>query len=265
MGVVNVTPDSFSDGGRWFDPDVAAAHGLAMTAAGADIVDVGGESTRPRAEPVPVGEEIRRVTPVITKLVAEGVIVSVDTAKVPVAEAAVAAGAEIVNDVTALRSPPMAQFCANTGVGVILMHMQGTPRTMQVSPHYDNVVVDVHRFLEAQVGAAIAAGVGSDRICLDPGIGFGKTVDHNVQLLAGLATLTSGDHPILVGTSRKRFLGAILERAGGTVDVASRDRATAATVVASILAGAAVVRVHDVAAALDAVRVADAIVRVPQP
>ena len=265
MGIVNVTPDSFSDGGRWFDPDAAAAHGLAMTVAGTDIVDVGGESTRPGAEPVSVGEEIRRVAPVIATLAAAGVVVSVDTAKVPVAEAAVAAGAEIVNDVTALRSPAMAEFCADAEVGVVLMHMQGTPRTMQASPHYTNVVADVHRFLEARAEAAIAAGIGADRICLDPGIGFGKTVEHNLRLLAGLATLTSGDHPILIGTSRKRFLGSILETGGGTPDVAGRDRATAATVVASILAGAAVVRVHDVAAALDAGRVADAIVRVPQP
>ncbi len=265
MGIVNVTPDSFSDGGRWFDPNAAVAHGLAMTAAGADIVDVGGESTRPGAEPVPVDEEIRRVAPVIATLAAEGVVVSIDTAKVPVAAAAVTAGAEIVNDITALGPPAMAQFCADAGVGVVLMHMQGMPRTMQVSPHYDNVVADVHRFLEARAGVAIAAGIDADRICLDPGIGFGKTVDHNLQLLAGLATLTSGDHPILVGTSRKRFLGSILETSGRTADVAGRDRATAATVVAAILAGAAVVRVHNVAAALDAVRVADAIVRVPQP
>ena len=200
MGIVNVTPDSFSDGGRWFDPNAAVAHGLAMTAAGADIVDVGGESTRPGAEPVLVDEEIRRVAPVIAALAAAGVVVSIDTAKVPVAEAAVAAGAEIVNDITALGSPTMAQFCADTGVGVVLMHMQGMPRTMQVSPHYDNVVADVHRFLEDRAGAAITAGIDAGRICLDPGIGFGKTVDHNLQLLAGLATFTSADHPISTST-----------------------------------------------------------------
>jgi dihydropteroate synthase len=265
MGVVNVTPDSFSDGGRWVDPAAAALHGIALVDDGADIVDVGGESTRPGADPVSIEEETERVEPVVAALAAAGAVVSVDTSKVDVAAAAVAAGAQIVNDVTALGSPAMGEFCAAAGVGVVLMHMLGTPRSMQVNPHYDNVVGDVRRYLEERVGAAVAAGIEGDRICLDPGIGFGKTVAHNLQILAGLAAFTSADQPILVGTSRKGFLGSILEASGKTTDTAARGAATVATVAAAILAGVAVVRVHDVGSALDAVRIADAIVRVPQP
>ncbi len=265
MGVVNVTPDSFSDGGRWVDPAAAARRGIALVDDGADIVDVGGESTRPGADPVSIEEETERVEPVVAALAATGAVVSVDTSKVEVAAAAVAAGAQIVNDVTALGSPAMGEFCAAAGVGVVLMHMLGTPRSMQVNPHYDNVVGDVRRYLEERVGAAVAAGIEGDRICLDPGIGFGKTVAHNLQILAGLAAFTSADQPILVGTSRKGFLGSILEASGKTTDTAARGAATVATVAASILAGVAVVRVHDVGSALDAVRIADAIVRVPQP
>lgn len=262
MGVLNVTPDSFSDGGAWGDAAAAIAHGRALAEAGADLIDVGGESTRPGALDVTADEEIRRVTPVIEALAEEGIAVSIDTSKVGVAAAAVDAGAEVVNDVTALESPQMAAFCAGAGVGVVLMHMQGTPRTMQENPSYVDVVDEVGAFLLDRAAAAVAAGIEDDRIVIDPGIGFGKTVDHNLELLARLDELTAGTYPVLVGASRKRFLGSVLRRAGKETGPAERDPATAATVVAAILAGAAAVRVHDVAATADAVRVADAIVRV---
>jgi dihydropteroate synthase len=262
MGVLNVTPDSFSDGGAWGDAATAIAHGRALAEAGADLIDVGGESTRPGARDVTAEEEIRRVAPVIETLAGEGITVSVDTSKVGVARAAVEAGAEVVNDVTALGTPEMAAYCAGAGVGVVLMHMQGTPRTMQENPSYDDVVDEVSAFLLDRAAVAVAEGIEGDRIVIDPGIGFGKTVDHNLELLARLDALSTGPYPILVGASRKRFLGSIVQRAGKEPEPTERDPATAATVVAAILAGAAVVRVHDVAATTDAVRVADAIVRV---
>lgn len=262
MGVLNVTPDSFSDGGAWGDVDAAIAHGRALAGAGADLIDVGGESTRPGALDVTVGEEIRRVVPVIEALAGEGITVSVDTSKADVARAAVGAGAEVVNDVTALASQDMAALCAEAGVGVVLMHMLGTPRTMQENPRYNDVVDEVGRFLGDRAAAAITSGIEGDRIVIDPGIGFGKTVDHNLELLARLESLAVGSYPVLVGASRKRFLGSVLRRAGRETEPAERDAATAAAVVAAILGGAAVVRVHDVAATVDAARVADAIVRV---
>lgn len=257
MGVLNVTPDSFSDGGVHATVDDAVVHGLAMRDAGADIVDVGGESTRPGAEPVPAAEEMRRVLPVVAALAAEGVVVSIDTSKPDVARACIDAGAEIVNDVTALGAAGMAELCAEAGVGVILMHMRGTPRTMQDDPSYVDVVVEVEAFLLERARTAQAAGIASDRIALDPGIGFAKTTAHNLTLLAHLDRLTACGFPVVVGTSRKRFLGEIL----GGRPPEGRDVATSATVVSSILDGAAVVRVHDVPLAVDAARTADAIVR----
>ncbi|MGB5431581.1 MAG: dihydropteroate synthase [Acidimicrobiia bacterium] len=260
MGVVNATPDSFSDGGQWAEPHAAIRRGFKLWDDGADLVDVGGESTRPGAEPVGVEEELARVVPVVEALASHGIIVSIDTSKVEVAAAAVAAGAEIVNDVNGLSDPDMAVLCEETGVGVVIMHMQGDPRSMQANPTYDNVVADVARFLRDRTAAAIESGIDASRIVVDPGIGFGKTFDHNLALLAGTSGLGSGQ-PVLIGASRKSFLGTILERAGRPSEPADRDTATAATVALAVAAGAAVVRVHDAAGAVDAARTADAIVR----
>lgn len=260
MGVVNATPDSFSDGGQWAEPHAAIRRGFKLWDDGADLVDVGGESTRPGAEGVGVEEELARVVPVVEALASHGIIVSIDTSKVEVAAAAVAAGAEIVNDVNGLSDPDMAVLCEETGVGVVIMHMQGDPRSMQANPTYDNVVADVARFLRDRTAAAIESGIDASRIVVDPGIGFGKTFDHNLALLAGTSGLGSGQ-PVLIGASRKSFLGTILERAGRPSEPADRDTATAATVALAVAAGAAVVRVHDAAGAVDAARTADAIVR----
>lgn len=264
MGIVNATPDSFSDGGSHLSRDAAVARGLAQWERGADIVDVGGESTRPGAEPIPVGDEIGRVVPVVRDLVAQGVVVSVDTMKAAVAAAAIDAGAEIINDVTALGDPEMAAVCSAAGVGVILMHMQGDPQTMQADPSYDDVVTDVAGYLEARVEHAIGAGIDRAALCIDPGIGFGKTYDHNLALLSDLGRLTAAGLPVLVGTSRKGFLGAILSDAGWATKPAERDPATAATVALAIAGGASVVRVHNVGHALQAARTADAMVRASQ-
>lgn len=261
MGVVNTTPDSFSDGGRWAEPHDAIRRGLQLWDDGADLVDVGGESTRPGARPVSAKEEQARVIPVIEELAARGIIVSVDTSKPEVAAAAVAAGAEIVNDVTGLGSPEMVDLCEETGVGVVIMHMQGEPRTMQADPTYDDVVSDVAAFLRDRTAAAVERRVESSRIVVDPGIGFGKTFEHNLALMAGIGDLGNGQ-PVLIGASRKRFLGTILERAGRPSEPDDRDMATAATVALAVAGGAAVVRVHNVADAVDAARTADAIVRV---
>jgi dihydropteroate synthase len=266
MGVVNVTPDSFSDGGAFVgasgtDHEAAVAHGLVLRAQGADIVDVGGESTRPGAAPVSVDEEISRVVPVVAGLVAADVTVSIDTSKPSVAAAALAVGAHVVNDVTALRDPAMARVCAQSAAGVVLMHMQGSPATMQSNPTYGDVVADVAEYLVQRAEAAMAEGVAPDRICIDPGIGFGKTLDHNLELLARLGELVNCGLPVLVGTSRKRFLGSVLARAGIDTEAGERDTATGATVALAVAAGAAVVRVHDVTSAVQSARIADAIVR----
>jgi dihydropteroate synthase len=247
MGVVNVTPDSFSDGGRWFGADAAVAHGLALVAAGADLLDVGGESTRPGADPVDADAEADRVLPVVARLAAEsGVPVSIDTAKAEVAGAAVAAGARIVNDVTAGRDPDMFGVVARAGVGFVAMHMQGVPRTMQDAPHYDDVVGEVAAFLAARVAAAVAAGVPRAAIAVDPGIGFGKTTAHNLALLARLDVLVGSlDVPVVLGTSRKRFLGEISD----SPEPVARDDATLATTVWAAELGVAVVRVHDASGA----------------
>ncbi len=257
MGVVNVTPDSFSDGGLWLDPLAAVAHAREMAAEGADILDVGGESTRPGAEPVPAAEERRRVVPVIAGIAGEvaGARISIDTSKVEVAEAAVAAGATCVNDITAFRGDPsMASFVADRGVDCCLMHMLGEPRTMQEDPRYDDVVDDVRAFLTERLAFAVRAGVPEERIMLDPGIGFGKTLEHNLALLRRLDEIAAIGPPVVVGASRKSFLGRITGR--GT----AADR-VAGTVAANLIAfqrGARVFRVHDVAPTRDALAVAAA-------
>ncbi|HSF84858.1 MAG TPA: dihydropteroate synthase [Acidimicrobiia bacterium] len=266
MGILNVTPDSFSDGGRFergsiVEHDAAVAAGLAMHDAGADIVDVGGESTRPGAAPVADHEEVARVVPVVAALAAAGVVVSIDTSKPAVARAAVAAGAEIVNDVTAFGDPAMMTTCAELEVGVVLMHMQGEPRTMQQAPQYDDVVMDVRNYLTAHATAAVAAGVAVERICIDPGIGFGKTLQHNLELMAAMPDLVATGYPVLLGASRKSSVGAVLASAGVTTTAADRDPATGATTALGIAAGVAAVRVHDVPSTVQVARMADAIVR----
>ena len=261
MGVVNTTPDSFSDGGQWAEPRAAIRRGFKLWDDGADLVDVGGESTRPGADKVSVEEELARVVPVVEALASHGIIVSIDTSKVEVAAAAVAAGAEIVNDVSGLTDPAMAVLCEETGVGIVIMHMLENPRSMQSDPTYDDVVGDVAAFLRDRTAAAIERGIEASRIVVDPGIGFGKTFDHNLSLLRGIDKLGNGQ-PVLVGTSRKSFLGSILEKAGRPSEPADRDTATAATVALAVASGAAVVRVHNAASAVDAARTADAIVRV---
>ncbi|HSK50922.1 MAG TPA: dihydropteroate synthase [Solirubrobacterales bacterium] len=243
MGVVNVTPDSFSDGGMFLDPEAAIAHGRQLIEDGAAILDVGGESTRPGAEPVSVEEELRRVEPVVAGLAGAGAEISIDTSKAAVAAAALDAGATIVNDVTALRGDPgMAALCAEREATVALMHMRGEPRTMQEAPHYEDVVAEVRNFLAERLRAAEDAGIAAERIWLDPGIGFGKTAAHNFELLGRLGVLTELGRPLLVGTSRKSFIGGadgspVDERIGGTI----------ASSVLAAAAGAEVLRVHDVA------------------
>jgi dihydropteroate synthase len=258
MGVVNVTPDSFSDGGRYLDPRAAIEHGLELAAQGAAIIDVGGESTRPGATPVEPAEELRRVVAVVEGLVAAGVgaTVSIDTSKLDVARAALDAGATFVNDVTAFRAAPaMAALVAQRGAECALMHMQGEPRTMQDAPSYGDVVSEVSAFLRERIDFALAAGIERERILIDPGFGFGKTVEHNLELLDRLDELSALAQPILIGTSRKSFLGALTGRR-------EHDRlaATIATNVIGLLRGASVFRVHDVAAVSDALEVAAATV-----
>jgi dihydropteroate synthase len=255
MGIVNVTPDSFADGGEWFDRDDAVAHGRDLVAQGAAILDVGGESTRPGAEPVAAEEELRRVVPVIAALRGEDALISVDTMKLTVAEAAVAAGARYVNDVTAFRhDPEMASFVADRGCDCCLMHMLGEPRTMQLDPRYGDVVDDVKAFLSERVAFAIGEGVREERIQVDPGIGFGKTLEHNLELLRRLEEIAALGLPVVIGTSRKSFLG----RLTGREDPHERVAATVATSVLAYERGASVFRVHDVAATVDALKVAAA-------
>jgi dihydropteroate synthase len=255
MGVLNVTPDSFSDGGEWFDGAAAVAHGRELVAEGAGILDIGGESTRPGAEPVPTEEELRRVVPVIEGLRDAGAQLSIDTTKVVVARAALDAGATYVNDVSALRAEPeMAALVAERGVDCCLMHMRGDPRTMQDDPRYDDVVDDVRSFLAARAEAAIAAGIAPGRIQVDPGIGFGKTAEHNLELLRRLDEIVALGFPVVIGTSRKSFLGRIT----GRDDPKQRLYGTIASNVLALAAGARVFRVHDVAAVRDALAVAAA-------
>ena len=254
MGIVNVTPDSFSDGGLFLDATAAAEHGRALAAEGAEILDVGGESTRPGADPVPLGEELERVLPVVSAL-APDATVSIDTTKAQVAREALAAGASIVNDVSALRfDPEMAGVVADSGARCCLMHMLGEPRTMQQDPRYADVVDDVRAFLEERLRFAVSEGVREESVWLDPGIGFGKTVEHNLELLRRLDEIAAIGRPVVVGTSRKSFLGKL---AGGR-DEGSRLPGTIATNVLALERGASVFRVHDVAQNRDALQVAAA-------
>ncbi|HEY2986151.1 MAG TPA: dihydropteroate synthase [Candidatus Binatia bacterium] len=256
MGIVNVTPDSFSDGGKYFDPARAAAHGEEMARDGADVIDVGGESTRPGARSVSAAEEMDRVLPVIRELRRKvSLPISIDTMKSEVARAALGEGADVVNDISALGfDPAMAPLVAAEKVPVVLMHMQGTPQTMQRDPSYADVVGEVKTFLRRRIQFAIDAGVAADKTIIDPGIGFGKNLDHNLALLRGLADLAALGRPILVGTSRKTFIGKLLD-AGPE----ERLEGSLAAAVAAVLAGANIIRVHDVKEAARAVRVTDAI------
>jgi dihydropteroate synthase len=255
MGVVNVTPDSFSDGGLFLEPEAAIAHGEQLVRDGAEILDVGGESTRPGAEPVSDEVELARTQPVVADLEGLGYTVSIDTSKLAVAEAAIDAGAEIVNDVTALRGDPeMAALCAERSVTVVLMHMPGRPRTMQDDPRYDDVVDEVKGFLAERVEVAVAAGIVEERVWIDPGIGFGKTLDHNLELLRRIGELRELGRPLVIGTSRKSFIGKIdgspvEDRIGGSI----------ATAMLAAADGADVLRVHDVAETAQALRVAAAV------
>jgi len=254
MGILNVTPDSFSDGGRWLDPEAAVRRGLELVAEGADILDIGGESTRPGAAEVPVDEELQRVTPVIGALARQvSIPLSVDTRKSMVARAALAAGAAIVNDVSALGDPDMAAVVREADAGVVLMHSRGTPADMQHAPQYEDVVAEVSAFLAARIQVAMNAGIGRERIVIDPGIGFGKTTAHNLALLGALEKLAELA-PVLVGASRKRFIGEIT---GAPADQRLPGSLTVA--VWSLMRGAAILRVHDVAATRAAVRMAGAL------
>lgn len=257
MGIVNVTPDSFSDGGQFLDADAAVEHGLQLVREGAHILDIGGESTRPGAEPVGEQEELRRVIPVVERLtaVASGTQLSIDTSKAAVARAALQAGASLLNDVTALRGDrEMADVVAASGADCCLMHMLGEPRTMQLQPRYDDVVDDVKAFLEERMVFAVRAGIAEERILLDPGIGFGKTVEHNLALVRRLEEIVALGRPVVIGTSRKSFLGRI----AGTDDAGERLAGTIATNVMALERGARVFRVHDVQPVADALAVASA-------
>ncbi len=257
MGIVNVTPDSFSDGGEFLDPEQAIAHGRELAGEGADILDVGGESTRPGARAVDAGEELLRVRPVIEGLASGGTPISIDTSKPVVAEAALDAGATTVNDVTALRADPeLAAVCAARGCEVVLMHMLGDPRTMQENPTYDDVVDDVKSFLAGRIEFAVSQGIEEERIWIDPGIGFGKTVEHNLELHRRLGELAELGRPISFGSSRKTFIGKLTG-----ADVDRRLGGTIASNVIAYVNGARMLRVHDVGPIRQALTVADAITR----
>jgi dihydropteroate synthase len=257
MGILNVTPDSFSDGGRFASPEEAAAEARAMLSAGAALVDVGGESTRPGSDAVPADEELRRVVPVLELL--EGLPVSIDTTKAEVARRAVALGAVLVNDVTALRGDPeLVEVVAGTGVALCLMHMQGAPRTMQVDPRYGDVVSEVTAFLEERLRFAVGCGVAEELVCLDPGIGFGKTTDQNLELLRGLGAIAALGRPVLVGVSRKRTIGRAL---GDPEARTGSDEASVGAAVAAFDRGASIFRVHDVRAHVEALALAAAVER----
>jgi len=255
MGVINVTPDSFSDGGRHADSVAAVTHALRMIDEGAGLIDVGGESTRPGAPSVSVETEIERVVPVIEALAARTKIpISIDTSKPAVMTAAVHAGASMINDVRALREPGAMQAAARTDAAICLMHMQGEPRTMQSDPRYSDVVAEVRDFLRERTEACLASGIAKNRLVVDPGIGFGKRLEHNLALLAGLPAVTALGWPVLIGVSRKSMLGTLLGRA-----VDERVAGGVAIATAAVLAGASIVRTHDVAATVDAVKVAVAL------
>ncbi len=257
MGIVNVTPDSFSDGGEFLDCEAAVEHGLRLAEQGASILDIGGESTRPRAVPVPEEEELRRVIPVIQKLAGRvNVPISIDTMKPGVARAALDAGAAIVNDVAANREDPaMWRLVANSGAGYVCMHMQGTPQTMQAHPVYDDVVREVGAFFSARFERLHHCGVQAEQIIIDPGIGFGKALEHNLQLLAGLRSFGRFDRPLMVGVSRKSFIRKLL----GTVEMANRLPGALACACLAVEAGAQIIRAHDVAETVQAIRMTEAI------
>ncbi|MCF7221151.1 dihydropteroate synthase [Marilutibacter chinensis] len=262
MGIVNVTPDSFSDGGEHAGTEAAVAHALRLVEEGADIVDIGGESTRPGADAVPVDEELRRVVPVIEALAAQvEVPISVDTSKPEVMRAAAAAGAGMINDVQALRRDGALEAAADCRVPVVLMHMQGEPRSMQAAPSYDDVVAEVHRFLAERIFAAEMAGIDKKRIVVDPGFGFGKTLEHNLALLAQLRRFGELGVPLLAGLSRKRSIGELT----GRDDPRERVHGSLAAHLIAVQHGAAIVRVHDVAATADALKVWNAVAAVPRP
>jgi dihydropteroate synthase len=256
MGILNVTPDSFSDGGKFFNPGKAIEHGLEMAADGAAIIDVGGESTRPGSEPVSAAQQIKRVVPVIAALCERtNVPVSIDTYKLEVAKAALEAGAAMINDITALSDERMGELAAERRVPVVLMHMQGTPATMQVEPKYDDVVGEVLEFLLSRAKRAGKLGISKDMIFIDPGIGFGKTTEHNLLLLRNIDQFVAAGYRVLVGTSRKRFIGEITGKEGP----AERIFGSAATIALCAAAGVSIVRVHDVAEMADVVKVVNAI------
>ncbi len=261
MGVVNVTPDSFSDGGTLTSAEAAINHALRLIDQGAEIVDVGGESTRPRAEPVSAEDELARVMPVVEALADRGAVVSIDTMKPEVASAALGAGAEIVNDVSGFRDPAMVALAASSQAGLVVMHMLGEPRTMQDQPSYGDVVEEITAYLDDRRRTLVAAGVRPDAIVVDPGIGFGKTVEHNVSIIRNAGRFGRSGSPVLIGPSRKRFLGTIT----GQTDAAQRDVATAAAAVLAVAHGAAIIRAHNVGVVREALRVADAIVRPTWP
>ena len=256
MGVLNVTPDSFSDGGRFADREQALSHARRMRDDGADIIDIGGESSRPGAESVAQGVELSRVLPLVEALAAEGIPVGVDTRKPAVMQAAIAAGAAMINDIAALREPGAIEACAQGGVGVCLMHMQREPRTMQAAPAYADVVSEVRDFLLTRARVCIDAGIARERIAIDPGFGFGKTLAHNLALLRALGTLAATDYPVVAGLSRKASLGEIT---GRSVD--ERMPASLAAALCAVARGAAIVRVHDVRATVDALKVWSAVER----
>lgn len=258
MGVLNVTPDSFSDGGQFFDTEKAVEHGLAMAREGADFIDIGGESTRPYSDSVSTAEEMDRVIPVIQALVKEIKIpISIDTLKAEVAQEALKQGASMLNDVSALRSDPdMISVAAEAGVPVILMHMKGTPKDMQKAPHYEDLIAEIYRFLEEAIQRALRGGIQEDKVIVDPGIGFGKTFDHNLELIRELGRFLSLGRPILLGSSRKAFIGHILKK-----EAQDRDVGSMASIAVGILNGAHIVRVHSVRMAVETATIVDAIKR----
>ena len=256
MGILNVTPDSFSDGGRYFEPTAAIARAHELVAAGADILDLGGESTRPGSAPVPAAEQVRRLLPVVQALEGSGACLSIDTTSAEVARATLDAGAHIINDVTALGDPAMVGTVAAAGAGLVLMHMQGTPATMQHAPHYTDVIAEVHDFLAARMELAVAGGVATECVALDPGLGFGKRLDHSYRLMARLDEIVALGRPVVAGASRKSFIGRVLD------NVDPHDRLEGGLSAAAVMAflGARIIRTHDVAPTQRAVRIAAALV-----
>ncbi len=262
MGVLNVTPDSFADGGLYYDQDAAVAHALALVEAGADILDIGGESTRPFSEPTPLEAELRRVIPVIERVrLHTSALISIDTYKSRVAREALAAGADIINDISALRfDPDLVQVAREAGAPVVLMHMQGSPRDMQENPHYDDLLGELHAFFRERLEFAVSHGLPRDLLVLDPGIGFGKTFQHNLEILNNLDAFLDLGPPLLVGPSRKAFLGHLL----GGVPPAQRDVATLAALVVAVQRGARIVRVHNVLYAKQFLTVLGAVSQAPR-